>query len=48
MGERKPQEFSANVFLDVYNGNMVTLDKMERERNMSYHKMMAEIYQFAT
>jgi hypothetical protein len=47
MGERKPHDFSANMFLDVYNANMATLNKIESVRNVSYHKMMVEIYQFA-
>jgi len=47
MGKRKQHDFTANMFLDAYNGHIVSLNKIESKRNVSYHKMMAEIYQLA-
>ena len=38
-------DFTANMYLDVYGGHIASFDKMEKEQNLSYHSMMANLYQ---
>ena len=45
MGEQKPMDFTANMYLDVYGGHISSFDKMEKEQNSTYHCMMANLYQ---
>ena len=44
MGIYKPTEFSANIFLDVYNGHIRTLDHVLHMRPAAFHVMMADLY----
>ncbi|KAF8264816.1 hypothetical protein EI94DRAFT_1591542, partial [Lactarius quietus] len=46
-GKRKQHNFTANMFLDAYRCHIASLEKIENLCNVSYHKMMAEIYQLA-
>ncbi|KAI9447601.1 hypothetical protein H4582DRAFT_2068214 [Lactarius indigo] len=47
-GKRKQQDFTANTYQDVYNCHINSLNDIERNRGVSYHNMMAEIYQLAS
>ena len=44
---QKSTEFSANAFLNVYNGHMNTFQHIRVDREESFHKMMGDIYQQA-
>ncbi|KAH9019952.1 hypothetical protein EDB84DRAFT_1275575, partial [Lactarius hengduanensis] len=46
-GKRKQQDFTANTFQDAYNSHINSLVDIEKNRNIFYHNMMAEIYQLA-
>ncbi|KAF8259664.1 hypothetical protein EI94DRAFT_1614869, partial [Lactarius quietus] len=46
-GERKQHNFTANTYLEAYTTHIASLNTIESKRNMSYHSMMAEIYQLA-
>ncbi|KAI0317283.1 hypothetical protein OF83DRAFT_1172143 [Amylostereum chailletii] len=39
-GERRPVEFSANMFTDAYHGHIATLKHIKDNRPDAYHKMM--------
>jgi len=43
-GRHQPTDFSANAFLDVYNGHMFTFHHISENRNSAFHRMMADIY----
>lgn len=43
-GEQQIQEFSANAYLDVYNGHVNTLKHIREHREGAFHLMMADIY----
>jgi len=43
-GTHQPAEFSANAFLDVYNGHMQTFAHISENRNRAFHRMMTDIY----
>ncbi|KAI9433896.1 hypothetical protein H4582DRAFT_1788704, partial [Lactarius indigo] len=43
-GEQQVTEFSANAYLDVYNGHVNTLNHIRKEREGAFHLMMADIY----
>ncbi|KAI9438454.1 hypothetical protein BJY52DRAFT_1195946 [Lactarius psammicola] len=43
-GEQQIAEFSANVYLDVYNGHINTLLQIRERHVGAFHSMMAEIY----
>ncbi|KAH9040364.1 hypothetical protein EDB85DRAFT_2140500 [Lactarius pseudohatsudake] len=47
-GERRQLDFTTNTFVEVYECHIANLNQIETERNTSYHKMMADIYQLAT
>ncbi|KAH9020988.1 hypothetical protein EDB85DRAFT_2152660 [Lactarius pseudohatsudake] len=47
-GERRQLDFTTNTFVEVYECHIANLNRIETERNTSYHKMMADIYQLAT
>ncbi|KAH9013013.1 hypothetical protein EDB85DRAFT_2158522 [Lactarius pseudohatsudake] len=47
-GERRQLDFTTNTFVEVYECHIANLNWIETERNTSYHKMMADIYQLAT
>ena len=40
----KPAEFSANRYLDVYNGHMQTFNHISANRNHAFHTTMADIF----
>ena len=40
-------EFSADAYLDVYDGHIGTLSRIECERPNAFHLMMAELYDLA-
>ena len=44
MGEQKDVEFSANAYLDVYNGHVNTLRHIQEHRAGAFHLMMVDIY----
>ncbi|KAH8988113.1 hypothetical protein EDB92DRAFT_1948290 [Lactarius akahatsu] len=44
-GERRQLDFTTNTFVEVYECHIANLNRIEMERNTSYHKMMADIYQ---
>jgi uncharacterized protein DUF6532 len=43
-GEHKAIEFSANAYLDVYNGNVETIKRMRMDHEDKFHLMMSDIY----
>ena len=43
-GEQQVTEFSANAYLDVYQGHVNTLKHIRGERENGFHLMMADIY----
>jgi hypothetical protein len=43
-GEQQVAEFSANAYLDVYNGHVNTLKHIRDKRVGGFHLMMADIY----
>ncbi|KAI0062767.1 hypothetical protein BV25DRAFT_1838212 [Artomyces pyxidatus] len=43
-GERKDFDFSANTYIDVYNGHLLTLEHIKTSRPSAYDNMMAELY----
>ncbi|KAN0134201.1 hypothetical protein V8E53_007973 [Lactarius tabidus] len=43
-GEQQITEFSANAYLDVYNGHVNTLKHIRERREGGFHLMMADIY----
>ncbi|KAH9173105.1 hypothetical protein EDB89DRAFT_2229011 [Lactarius sanguifluus] len=47
-GERRQLDFTTNTFVEVYECHIANLNWIEMERNTSYHKMMADIYQLVT
>ena len=46
-GVYQPTEFSADAYLDVYDGYIGTLNCIECERPSSFHMMMANLYDLA-
>jgi hypothetical protein len=46
-GVHKAVEFSANAFLDVYNGHINTFTHIRENREEAYHGMMGDIYRLA-
>ncbi|KAF8257516.1 hypothetical protein EI94DRAFT_1757861 [Lactarius quietus] len=47
-GAHKVAEFSANAYLDVYNGHINTLKHIWENREGAFHLMMADIYEKAS
>ncbi|KAF8259410.1 hypothetical protein EI94DRAFT_1707127 [Lactarius quietus] len=43
-GEQVVAEFSANAFLDIYNGHVNTLKHIRERHEGAFHLMMADIY----
>ena len=43
-GVQRTKEFSSNTFLDVYNGNVATINHIQEDHNSAFHLMMADIY----
>jgi Domain of unknown function (DUF6532) len=43
-GEQQIAEFSANAYLDVYQGHMNTLKHIREKREGAFHIMMTDIY----
>ena len=43
-GEHRSLDFSANMFIDVYNGHIATLKGAEGDNASGFHGMMADIY----
>ena len=43
-GEQQVAEFSANTYLDVYNGHVNTLKHIQDHRAGAFHLMMVNIY----
>ena len=43
-GALMPMGFSANAFLDVYQGHVNTFQHIRDQRSASFHTMMADIY----
>ena len=43
-GEQQVAEFSANAYLDVYNGHVNTLKHIQDHRAGAFHLMMVDIY----
>jgi Domain of unknown function (DUF6532) len=43
-GEQQFTEFSANSYLDVYQGHVNTLRVIQEKRGGAFRSMMAEIY----
>jgi hypothetical protein len=43
-GEQQVIEFSANAYLDAYNGHVDTLNHIKEKRGAAFHCMMADIY----
>ena len=39
-----PADFSTNSYLDMYVGHIQTMDYIFKNRNIAFHKMMANIY----
>ncbi|KAN0134252.1 hypothetical protein V8E53_008024 [Lactarius tabidus] len=48
MGEHKHFDFTTSMNLDVYNGHIDSLDKIESTQRGFYHRMMADIYHLAS
>ena len=44
MGKQQVMEFSANTYLDVYNGHVNTLKHIQEHRAGAFHLMMVDIY----
>ncbi|KAN0137724.1 hypothetical protein V8E53_004480 [Lactarius tabidus] len=47
-GEHKHHDFSTSTYLDVYKGHIQSLDQIENLKNGAYHRMMGDIYRFAS
>lgn len=43
-GRHQPAEFSANTYLDVYNGHVQTFRYISENQNGRFHLMMSDIY----
>ena len=43
-GKQQVMEFSANAYLDVYNGHVNTLKHIQEHRAGAFHLMMVDIY----
>jgi hypothetical protein len=43
-GVKRSVEFSANAYLDVYNGHVNTFNHIREKREESFHVMMCDIY----
>ena len=43
-GTHQPAEFSANQYLDVYNGHIQTLYYISEKQNGAFYRMMADVY----
>lgn len=43
-GEHQPAEFSANSYLDVYDGHVNTFNHIKERHLGAYHTMMADLY----
>ena len=43
-GRHMPAEFSANLYLDVYDGHMNTLNFVLVRHPGAYHSLMADLY----
>ena len=46
-GVLDPKKFTADVYLDVYNGNKFTLQTIKAQRPGAFHLMMADVYTLA-
>lgn len=46
-GTHKSNDFSADAFLDVYNGHILTMKYIWTERPRAFHLMMKELYNLA-
>lgn len=40
-------DFSSDMFMDVYNGHILSLERIKYERPRAFHLMMAELYNLA-
>ena len=47
MGIYQPAEFSADAYLDVYDGHISTLNRIECKHPSTFHTMMADLYNIA-
>ena len=43
-GKQKALDFSANSYLDVYNGNVNTFEHIRTNCKEAFHVMMSDIY----
>jgi hypothetical protein len=43
-GTHKAMDFSANAFLDVYDGHVNTFKHIRNKRTEAFHIMMSDIY----
>jgi hypothetical protein len=43
-GRHQPKEFSANMFMDVYQGHVDMFNHIREHRNSAFHLMMTDIY----
>ena len=43
-GERQTMEFSANAYMDVYQGHVNTFKHILEKRERAFHIMMSDIY----
>ena len=43
-GERKPTDFSANSYLDVYDGHVNTINHIEEKHPGAFNSMMYDLY----
>ena len=46
-GIHQPTDFSADTYMDVYDGHVNTLEHLCDERPRAYHVMMGELYDLA-
>ncbi|KAN0102481.1 hypothetical protein V8E52_011897, partial [Russula decolorans] len=47
-GTQKSVKFSANAYLDVYNGHVNTFHHVRQNREDAFHLMMSHIYSHAS
>jgi hypothetical protein len=43
-GKHQPMDFSANAYLDVYQGHIDTFHYIQERRPRAFHTMMSDIY----
>ena len=46
-GTHQSIKFTSDAFLDVYNGNIYTLNNIKTKRPRAFHLMMADVYSLA-